>query len=184
MSGVEQREVTSADDGMRLDRWFRQHFPVLGHGALQKLIRTGQVRVDGGRAKTSTRLETGQVVRVPPLPDAPDGELAQRTRRTIEMSGAERSALREMVIYQDDDVLAINKPAGLAVQGGAKTNRHLDGMLDALKFGVPEAPRLVHRLDKDTSGVLLLARNRATAAALSKSLQQRSAEKLYWALVI
>ncbi|MGI9404851.1 MAG: RluA family pseudouridine synthase [Hyphomicrobiaceae bacterium] len=183
MTGVQQREVLDVDDGMRLDRWFRQHFPALGHGQLQKLVRTGQVRVDGSRVKTGTRLDAGQTVRVPPLPD--DGtERVPRKRRSIDLTGMERGALRELVVYQDDDVLAINKPSGLAVQGGAKTDRHLDGMLDALKFGAPETPRLVHRLDKDTSGVLLLARSRAVAAILSKTLQRREAEKLYWALVI
>jgi len=186
MSGVQQREVSEADDGMRLDRWFKQHFPSLGFGRLQKLVRTGQVRVDGGRVKTSARLEQGQSVRVPPLPDDESGaaKTGPKVRRKIDVTSADRAALRNLVLYQDDDVIAINKPAGLAVQGGAKTERHLDGMLDALKFGAPEAPRLVHRLDKDTSGVLLLARSRASAAILSKTLQKREAEKLYWALVI
>ncbi len=185
MSGVQQRVVVNADEGMRLDRWFKQYFPTLGFGQLQKLVRTGQVRVDGGRAKTSTRLEEGQSIRVPPLPEQPDGDpAAPKVRRTIDMTADDRAALRDLVLYRDDEVIAINKPAGLAVQGGAKTDRHLDGMLSALKFGSPDTPRLVHRLDKDTSGVLLLARTRASAAILSKTLQKREAEKLYWALVI
>lgn len=184
MSGVQQRPVVAADDGMRLDRWFKQYFPTLGFGQLQKLVRTGQVRVDGGRVKTSTRLEEGQSVRVPPLPEKSGDGPGLKSRRSIETTSAERAALRDLVLYQDDEVIALNKPAGLAVQGGAKTERHLDGMLDALKLGAPEAPRLVHRLDKDTSGVLVLARTRAVAAILSKTLQKREAEKLYWALVI
>ena len=185
MSGVQQRVVVNADEGMRLDRWFKQHFPALGFGQLQKLVRTGQVRVDGARVKTSTRLEEGQSVRVPPLPEPPDkAHSGANVRRALDMTASERAALRELVLYRDDDVIAINKPAGLAVQGGAKTERHLDGMLSALRFDATEAPRLVHRLDKDTSGVLLLARTRAAAAILSKTLQKREAEKLYWALVI
>ena len=182
MSGVESRPVADGEDGMRLDRWFRQHFPALAFGQLQKLVRTGQVRVDGGRAKTSTRLEAGQSVRIPPLPESATAPVSA-ARRTLTMSREERDALRARVLFLDDDVIAIDKPAGLAVQGGAGTHRHLDGMLDALRLG-GETPRLVHRLDRDTSGVLLLARSRAAAAALSRSLQQRSAEKLYWAMVI
>lgn len=187
-AGVTHREVSEADDGMRLDRWFQQHFPSVGFGRLQKLLRTGQIRVEGGRAKPSTRIAAGQSIRVPPLPNPATGEGGekprQRGRTSIETTAAERAELRSLILYEDEDVLALDKPAGLAVQGGAGTQRHLDGMLDALRLGAPEAPRLVHRLDRDTSGVLLLARNRKVAAELSRMLQRREAEKLYWALVI
>ena len=163
---------------MRLDRWFKQHYPGLGHGRLEKLLRTGQVRVDGRRAKAGQRLDAGQAIRVPPL-----GETDQAPARLDRpaLSDADARMVRSMVLYRDDDVIAVNKPAGLAVQGGAKTSRHLDGMLDALRFDAPERPRLVHRLDRDTSGVLLLARTAPAARALTASFRGKDAAKLYWA---
>src|SRR5262245_5134589 len=151
MSGVQQIEIKSEDADQRLDRWFKRHFPALGHGRLEKLLRTGQVRVDGKRARANARLLGGEVVRVPPLADEPD---APRPPPPIDERAA--ADLRALVLYRDDDLIAINKPPGLAVQGGVKTERHLDAMLDALRFGGAERPRLVHRLDKDTSGVLVL----------------------------
>ena len=179
MAGVSQRTVESAEAGMRLDRWFRQHYPGLGHGRLEKLLRTGQVRVDGRRAKAGQRLDAGQAVRVPPL-----GETGAPTPRRDRPppSDADARLARSLVLYRDDAVIAVNKPAGLAVQGGAKTSRHLDGMLDALRFDAPERPRLVHRLDRDTSGVLLLARNAPAARALTASFRGKDAAKLYWAV--
>jgi 23S rRNA pseudouridine955/2504/2580 synthase len=170
---------------LRLDRWFKRHFPGLGHGRLEKLLRTGQVRVDGKRAKSGQRLEAGQVVRVPPLDDAatkkPEAPTPKPPPRIDE---ADAAALRATVLHRDDEVLAINKPAGLAVQGGTGTTHHLDAMLDALRFDARERPRLVHRLDKDTSGVLLLARSAAAAKWLTAAFRDKSAEKLYWALVV
>ena len=179
MSGVQSIEVTSGEDGMRLDRWFKVRFPKLGHGALQKLLRTGQVRLDGGRAKANARVSEGQVVRVPPLDDT--AQSAPRRRDTVKPE--DREFIQNAVIFRDNDVIVLNKPSGLASQGGSKTSRHVDGMLDALKFDADERPRLVHRLDRDTSGVLLLARNRKAANALSRSFKSREAEKTYWALV-
>lgn len=145
MTGVVQRDVIAADDGLRLDRWFRQHYPALGFGQLQKLLRTGQVRVDGARVKTSTRLEQGQTVRVPPLPEdrmdeARTSARQRREEKSHTLSRAERDELRERVLFRDDHVIAIDKPAGLAVQGGAGTTRHLDAMLHALRFDADEAP--------------------------------------------
>jgi 23S rRNA pseudouridine955/2504/2580 synthase len=151
----------------------------LGYGRLQKLLRTGQVRVDGRRAKPGLRLAAGQAVRVPPLDDV----TAQKRERPP-VSAADADFVRALVIHKDDDVLAINKPAGLAVQGGSGTVRHLDGMLDALTFEAAERPRLVHRLDRDTSGVMLLARNRAAAAHLGRSFRARSTRKIYWAVTV
>jgi 23S rRNA pseudouridine955/2504/2580 synthase len=181
MSDVELVEVASDETGMRLDRWFKAHYPALAHGALQKLLRTGQVRVDGGRAKANARLEAGQSVRVPPL------RSTDRTRRPVatraSLSAEDERFIQGLVIYKDRHVLAINKPAGLAVQGGTKTSRHVDGLLDGLRFDASERPRLVHRLDKDTSGVLLLARDRATATLLGNVLKTREARKTYWALL-
>lgn len=182
MSGVSKHAVTGDEADIRLDRWFKRHFPDLGFGAVQKLLRTGQVRVDGKRAKASTRLSAGQEVRVPPL-EALQSKAAKRTRAPRpKVSDADAEWLRALVLYRDDRIIAINKPAGLAVQGGSKTTRHLDGMLDALRFG-GERPRLVHRLDRDTSGVLVLGRTASAAAELAAAFRDKRAEKTYWALV-
>jgi 23S rRNA pseudouridine955/2504/2580 synthase len=178
-AGVRTVEVAPGDNGARLDRWFRRQVPGLTQGRIEKLLRTGQVRVDGGRAKAGQRLDAGQRVRIPPLADLPP---APPRRPDVDASDAE--ALRARVLYRDDDMLVIDKPAGLAVQGGSGTHRHLDAMLEALRFGAPEPPRLVHRLDKDTSGVLVLARTAATAASLTKSFRVRLVRKIYWALTI
>ena len=181
MSGVEVREVEAGESGMRLDRWFGVHYPAVPHGRLQKLLRTGQVRVDGARAKAGTRLAAGQTVRVPPV-GAPAAKPDPAARR---LSRADRDFVRGLVIAESADILALNKPPGLPVQGGSRAERHLDGLLDGLappRGG--ERPRLVHRLDKDTSGVLLLARSRQAAASLGRAIKDRAARKLYWALVI
>ncbi len=183
MSRVQQIEVAEADDGVRLDRWFKRHYPALKHGKLEKLLRKGQIRVDGGRAKANARLETGQTVRVPPLDDEDTG-----SRRPIQrISEEEREFIRSLVIFENDEMFALNKPPGLAVQGGSKTEVHIDGMLEGLrppptKDGEGERPKLVHRLDKDTSGVLVLAKTANAAAKLSKAFQGRNVEKIYWGL--
>lgn len=162
---------------MRLDRWFKAHYPELNHGALEKLLRKGQVRLDGSRAKAADRIAKGQAVRVPPLTQAPANKASPKIRPE------DIRLLQSLVIHRDPEVLALNKPSGLAVQGGTKTERHIDGMLDALVFDAEERPRLVHRLDRDTSGILLLARNRTAAAALGRSFKSREALKVYWAFV-
>ena len=171
--------VEAEADGIRLDRWFRRHFPALPHGRLEKLIRSGQVRVDGARVRANTRLEPGQAIRVPPL-----GHLAVETKQPPIVSQDAADELRKRVLYRDDNTLVIDKPAGLAVQGGSRLSQHLDGMLDALKFDREERPRLVHRLDKDTSGVLVLARNVVRATQLTTAFRDRSVGKLYWAFVV
>lgn len=180
MGEVQTVTVEPGEAEQRLDRWFRRRFPQVPHGLLAKLLRTGQVRVDGRRAKANQRLEAGQQVRVPPLPDAPPPTPAQ-SRPTV--SEAQARALREAVLYRDEHVIALNKPPGLAVQGGTGTTKHLDAMLDALAFD-GERPRLVHRLDKDTSGVLLLGRTPAAAARLAGAFKSRQTRKLYWAVVV
>lgn len=180
MSGVKLIEVTSDEAGMRLDRWFRAHYPHIAHGALQKLLRKGQVRVNGGRVKANERLLEGQTVRVPPMQEKPDSPSASNR---ASLSDEDRVFVQSMVIHRDDQVLALNKPAGLAVQGGTRTARHIDGLLDGLKFRQSERPRLVHRLDKDTSGVLLLGRTRTGTNALAKAFKSRNTIKIYWALV-
>jgi len=179
MTQVQTLTVAADEADLRLDRWFKRHFPALGHGRLEKLLRTGQVRVDGKRARANARLVGGQVVRVPPLVEETD---APRPPRPVDERAA--ADLRALVLYRDDDLIAINKPPGLAVQGGVKTERHLDAMLDALRFGAAERPRLVHRLDKDTSGVLVLARHAAAAARLAAAFRERTTRKLYWAVTV
>jgi 23S rRNA pseudouridine955/2504/2580 synthase len=181
MSGrVETRAVEADEAGLRLDRWFRRHYPALGHGALQKLLRTGQVRLDGRRAEAKDRIEVGQAIRVPPgVTAVPSKEAAPRA-----VSERDASDIQRMIIHRDDLVIVLNKPPGLAVQGGTGTGRHVDGMLDALRFGREERPRLVHRLDKDTSGVLLIARTAMAATRLGEAFRDRETEKLYWAVVV
>ncbi|WP_119169215.1 RluA family pseudouridine synthase [Algihabitans albus] len=182
MSRVETRIVAPGEADQRLDRWFKRCYPGLGHGRLEKLLRTGQIRVDGKRAKANTRLEAGQAIRVPPIER--DGEAASPKPAVPSLSKAEVEALRASVLHRDARVLALNKPAGLAVQGGPKQAKNLDALLDLLTFGADERPRLVHRLDRDTSGVLLLARTVAAARALTGAFKQDDARKLYWALVV
>jgi 23S rRNA pseudouridine955/2504/2580 synthase len=183
MSGVEIIEVGEDEQDLRLDRWFKQRFPALGHGGLERLLRTGQVRVDGRRAKSGTRLAAGQVVRVPPLKTEPGSVSAPRSRPEPAISQNDVAALRAAVLFEDPWVLALNKPSGLAVQGGTGQTRHLDAMLGALG-GEDSLPRLVHRLDQDTSGVLLLAKTATAARRLGASFKARETEKIYWALVV
>jgi len=179
VSSVQQRVVTADEAELRLDRWFRRHFPGLTQGAIQKLCRTGQVRVDGKRAEAATRLEAGQAVRVPPLPEA----RALPTRaHPAPIDPDDAAMLVDAVIYRDPAIILLNKPYGLPVQGGPGIARHLDGMLDALRFGA-DRPRLVHRLDRDTTGLLVLARTPGVAAKLAASFRGRDIEKTYWAVV-
>lgn len=183
MSGVETVEVGPDEDELRLDRWFRRHYPGLTHGRLEKLLRTGQVRVDGRRARAGQRLSPGQQVRVPPQADVATGAAPAPAPRSAP-TAQDAAFVQSLVIHRDDDVIALNKPPGLAVQGGTRTVRHIDGMLDALRFDAKERPRLVHRLDRDTSGVLLLARSARAAAWLGRTFQSREIRKIYWALVV
>lgn len=181
MAGVEQILVQKDEQGMRLDRWFKVHYPGLGFGHLQKLLRSGQVRVDGGRAKSDTRLEPGQSVRVPPLGvDRKDN--GPLTANTIRNQG-DADVLAKMLLYEDPKVFVFNKPAGLAVQGGSGVARHVDDMLEAWRNQKGEKPRLVHRLDRDTSGVLVVARTRQAAMKLAEAFRARETKKTYWSLV-
>lgn len=182
---VELITVAADEADLRLDRWFKRRYPGLGHGKLEKLLRTGQVRVDGKRVKAGDRVEPGQVIRVPPMGDTSEESRPQPERKRAPRFNAEDEAMiRDCVIYRDQDVIVLNKPPGLATQGGTNTFLHVDALLDALKFESEERPRLVHRLDKDTSGVLLLGRTANAAAALAKSFKSREARKVYWALVM
>lgn len=178
MSGVQTVTVGPGEGDQRLDRWFRRRFPSLKQGAIEKMCRKGEIRVDGGRVKASTRLEEGQSVRVPPLPDAAP---AQPRRESV--PEADAKMIRNAVLWMDDHIIALNKPPGIPTQGGTGQSRHVDGLADALRFGLDEKPRLVHRLDKDTSGVLLLARTRGVAGALANGFRARETRKIYWAAV-
>ncbi len=222
MSGVTTREVKADEAGMRLDRWFKTHFPDLAFGYLQKLLRTGQVRVSGGRAKAETRIEPGQVIRIPPLERAEEheeapagiryagdedgfggGKIASKVGRATSKAGtvpaanarpmpgrpgkggpaADAAFLKSITLYEDKDLMVLNKPFGLAVQGGSGTTVHVDGLLEALRDAEGVKPRLVHRLDKDTAGCLIVAKSRLAASTLAKTFRSRSARKIYWALV-
>jgi 23S rRNA pseudouridine955/2504/2580 synthase len=178
---LETITVTDEDGESRLDRWFRRHYPTLAHGRLEKLLRTGQVRVDGKRAKSGDRVSPGQTIRVPPLDMSSDK--APGSTSPPHLKPQDEAALRDYVIHRDDHAIVLNKPPGLAVQGGSNTTRHVDGLLDGLRFGSDERPRLVHRLDKDTSGVLLIARTAAAAAFFTRAFRDKTTRKVYWAIV-
>lgn len=176
---------------MRLDRWVKAHAPELTHARLQKLLRTGQIRIGGGRAKANQRVQAGDLVRLPPevtsaggMVESDDGPQPARAKTSPKTS--DDALVRDLlgrVLYRDDEILVIDKPSGLAVQGGSGLGRHLDGALDGLRFGTAERPRLVHRLDRDTSGVIALARTRKAAADLTRGFREKGIRKLYWAAV-
>jgi len=178
VSGVTHLAVRPQDGEVRLDRFLKRHYPQLTQGRLQKLARTGQLRVDGRRVEASTRVAPGQTVRVPPLPPAE----APPSRRAERLSDADLRYVRSLVVHDDGRVVALNKPAGLAVQGGPKTPRHLDRLLPALDRD-GERCRLVHRLDRDTAGLLLLGRGAGPTAHLTEQFRRGRVVKLYWALV-
>jgi len=177
---VRQFTVDADDEGARLDRWFKRHLPQIGFGTVSRWARTGQLRIDGKRARVDDRLSEGQVLRVPP--GGEDRARTQRQRR--ELTAEDEQLAEEMLITRTRSALVLNKPPGLATQGGTKTTRHVDGLLDAYADEDQPRPRLVHRLDKDTSGVLLVARTAGSAAFFSKRFSGRSARKIYWALVL
>ncbi len=182
MSGVQTRKIGPDDGDQRLDRYMRRQFPHLTQGRIEKMCRKGEIRVDGGRVKSNTRLETGQTIRIPPLPSEAEAAAAAKLLKHG-VTKADAKLIQSCVIYKDDHIIAINKPAGLATQGGSKTTRHIDGMAEALMYDYDEKPRLVHRLDKDTSGVLLLARTRIAAKELTENLKHRETRKIYWAAI-
>ncbi|WP_298016338.1 RluA family pseudouridine synthase [uncultured Parasphingopyxis sp.] len=178
----EVREFTIApdDDGIRLDRWFKRHLPDATFNIVSRWARTGQLRLDGKRAAPGDRIEAGQVVRVPPA-DPPKGAKQKQVRPPL--SEDQIAFARSLDFHRDKSALVLNKPPGLAVQGGSKTKDHVDGLLDALQYEAEARPRLVHRLDKDTSGVLLVARSPRAASIFSKSFSSRRATKIYWAII-
>jgi len=179
---VETIEVQPDEAGIRLDRWFKIHFPYITYGYLQKLLRSGQVRVDSKRVTANARLDPGSQIRVPKVVRDPP-PAAPSLKPPPGLSKADRSLIEGMILFEDDHLFVLNKPFGLAVQGGSKTKRHIDGILEGMADRFRDRPRLVHRLDKDTTGVLLVAKHRDAAARLGKIFRTRSAAKTYWALV-
>src|SRR6516162_8271143 len=180
MTATDTMMVASEDGAVRLDRWFKRHYPALSHSRLERLLRTGRIRVDGKRARSSDRVAPGQAIRIPPL----DEMTAPAPQGLRQVSSGDEAMLLDAVLHRDDAVIVLNTPPGLAVQGGSGTERHLDGMLEALRFGSEVRPRLVHRLDKETSGVLVLARTVATAAFLTRAFREKTTRKIYWAIVV
>jgi 23S rRNA pseudouridine955/2504/2580 synthase len=179
MSGVQTLTIGADEGEQRLDRWFKKRFPQLTQGAVEKMCRTGQVRVDGARCKGADRIVAGQIVRVPPLPDG-----AAPAKRVSKISQADEKMIQDAVLWKDEHIIILNKPAGLPSQGGSgQGERHVDGLTEALKFGFKDKPKLVHRLDKDTSGLLMLARTDRVARGLSESLRHHLTRKIYWAAV-
>ena len=173
------RTVPAHDADTRLDRWLRRYYPQLTQGALQKMLRTGQIRVDGKRAEANLRLAGGEEVRIPPVPE---GQAPKAGPKPV--NDRDAAEIQRLVIYRDASVIAIDKPHGLPVQGGPGITKHVDGLLDALRFDGDERPRLVHRLDKDTTGVLVLARTAQAATKLAAAFRTRDAEKTYWAVTV
>jgi 23S rRNA pseudouridine955/2504/2580 synthase len=175
----EQRQIAEDDDGIRLDRWFKRHYPAVTHGLLEKLLRKGEIRLDGKRVKSADRVATGQSMRLPPQivhdKTTPHVKTVQPVKTSFK--------LEDTILYMDKHLFVLNKPSGLATQGGSGLKEHVDGMLDQLAYEKTVRPKLVHRLDRDTSGVLLIARTAQAAAGLSVELARRDAKKIYWALV-
>ncbi|WP_085810319.1 RluA family pseudouridine synthase [Sphingomonas sp. TZW2008] len=179
---VRQFTVASDDDGIRIDRWCKRHLPETSFTTVAKWARTGQLRLDGARVGPGDRVVAGQTLRLPPEEAPRIDEKPKRVRPPL--SDDEIDFARDMVIHRDPAAIVINKPPGLATQGGTKTTAHVDGLLDALQFEAEGRPKLVHRLDKDTSGALLIARSARAAGFFSKAFSSRSAKKVYWALVV
>ena len=175
--------VSEDDDGIRLDRWFKRHMPETSFNIVSRWARTGQLRLDGSRATPGDRLTAGQIIRIPPAEVARPPKTARPKRQRPLLSPEEVEFAQSLVIHRDPAAIVLNKPPGLATQGGTKTEKHLDGLLDALTFEAEGRPKLVHRLDKDTSGVLLVARSARAAGHFAKAFSSRTARKVYWALV-
>jgi 23S rRNA pseudouridine955/2504/2580 synthase len=170
--------IAHDEDGIRVDRWFKRHYPALTHGRLEKLLRTGQIRLDGKRVKSADRVAAGQMVRLPP--QVVHGDLTEKPKPKPNPQA--QGSLQDAILYMDKSVIVLNKPSGLATQGGSGLTAHVDGMLDSLTFEKGSRPKLVHRLDRDTSGVLVVARTTLAASELSRALATRDAQKIYWAL--
>ena len=174
---TQQHTIADDDNDIRLDRWFKRHYPGIQHSLLEKHLRKGLIRLDGKTAKTSDRVQTGQTIICPPM------QIDETVKAKRVASAADLNAVKDWVLYKDANIIVINKPSGLAVQGGTKITRNLDDMLEGLKFDAKERPKLIHRIDRDTSGALVLARTAKVAALLAKGFAGKQIEKTYWALV-
>jgi 23S rRNA pseudouridine955/2504/2580 synthase len=181
----ELHTIDADDDGIRIDRWFKRHYPQVTHVLLQKLLRKGEVRLDGKRADAGTRVAAGQAMRLPPQVIHAKDERPEKPKPDAKhpLASKDMGSLADRILYMDKQVIVLDKPAGLATQGGSGLTKHVDGMLDSLQYEKPTRPKLVHRLDRDTSGVLLIARTALAASGLSASLALRDTSKVYWALV-
>ena len=177
MAAVEFALVDEKDDDIRLDRWFQRHYSDLKHGMLERLIKNKNIKLNKAKTTAGTHVHTGDEIRIPPL------EAPKKQDTPLRLSKKDIQMMQKLVIYKDDEIIILNKPAGLAVQGGTKTTHHIDGLLDALRFEKDEKPHLVHRLDKETSGVLVLARSANIAAKLTNAFKTRAVHKVYWAVV-
>jgi len=171
-------EIKADEADQRIDRWLRRTFPVLKQGLIEKMLRKGDIRVDGVKVKSSFRIEAGQTVSIPPLPEEDVEHETTVQKPSQKVTAQDRKDVEQWIIYQDNEILVLNKPAGLAVQGGSKQKRHLESLLVAF-----DSPKLVHRLDKDTSGVLVMAKNHVTARKLTEQFRERNVEKVYWAAI-
>ena len=180
----ELRTIDADDDGIRLDRWFKRHYPHVTHVLLEKLLRKGEIRLDGKRAKAADRIAAGQGMRLPPQVVHAKDERPEKPNPDAKhpLASKDMGSLADRILYMDKQVIVIDKPPGLATQGGSGLTKHVDGMLDSLQYEKPTRPKLVHRLDRDTSGVLLIARTALAASGLSASLALRDTSKVYWAL--
>lgn len=179
MTKVQNIKVNIEDNDIRLDRWFKRNFPNVSHTSIEKALRKGQIRINGKKATSATHVLTGEEIRVPPMV-----EYVRDAKAKPRIDEKYIKEIQQSVIFKDDDIIVINKPAGLATQGGVGVNVSVDSLLDFLKFDYEKRPKLVHRLDKDTSGILVLARTASVAASLTKSFKTKEIEKIYWALVV
>lgn len=177
---VQFEKVKVADNDIRLDRWFKRHFPTVSHGEIEKCLRQKNIRVNQLKATANQHLKTGDIIRIPPFKSTAETPAPAKEKP---LSKADIQFIQSLVLYKDEEVIVLNKPAGLAVQGGTKTTRHVDGLLDGLRFDYSERPKLVHRLDKETSGVLMVARTTQSAARMTKLFKTKDIQKTYWALV-
>ncbi len=179
MTQVQLVTVNSEDNDVRIDRWFKRNFPKVSHTSIEKALRKGQIKVDGKKVESSYKVKEGEIIRVPPMI-----EYTREEKIKKEIDPKYIKDMRESLIYKDEDILVINKPAGLAVQGGVGIDVSVDSLLDFMRFDYTERPKIVHRLDKDTSGVLVLARKTSVAAKLGEAFRNKDMEKIYWAVVI
>ncbi len=174
-------EISKVEDGTRLLRWFLRHFPSLPQREFYKLCRGGQIRVNSKRVKGQEIMRTGDVVRVPPTMSGYAQERVKKTESGDNFSLSDLEELRKCIIHNDDDVVVFNKPAGLAVQGGTGIRKSVDKMAAAL-FPYDKIA-LVHRLDRETSGLLVVAKNQKAAQVLAEQFQTKTAHKEYLALL-